>query len=36
MQHLRQLIKKAVDDLQKEKNTGAAKALFRYLRSIIQ
>ena len=34
VQQLRQLIKKAVDDQQKEKNTGAAKALFRYLRSI--
>lgn len=36
VQCLRQLIKKAVDDQQKEKNTGAATALFRYLRSIIQ
>lgn len=36
MQQLRQLIKKAIDDKQKEKNTGAAKALFRHLRSIIQ
>ena len=36
VQHLRQLIKKAVDDQQKEKNTGAAKALFRYLRSSIE
>jgi ribosome-associated protein len=35
VQQLRQLIKKAVDDQQKEKNTGAAKALFRYLRSCI-
>lgn len=35
VQQLRQLIKKAVDDLQKEKNTGAAKSLFRYLRSCI-
>lgn len=35
MQQLRQLIKKAVDDQLKEKNTGAAKALFRFLRSII-
>lgn len=35
VQYLRQLIKKAVDDQQKEKNTGAAKALFRYLRSSI-
>ncbi|KTC91512.1 ribosome-associated protein [Fluoribacter dumoffii] len=36
VQHLRQLIKKAVDDQQKEKNSGAAKALFRYLRSSIE
>lgn len=35
VQHLRQLIKKAVDDQQKDKNTGAAKVLFRYLRSFI-
>ncbi|MDR3442072.1 MAG: ribosome biogenesis factor YjgA [Legionella sp.] len=35
VQQLRQLIKKAVDDQKKEKNTGAAKALFRYLRSVI-
>lgn len=32
VQQLRQLIKKAVDDQSKEKNTGASKALFRYLR----
>lgn len=36
LQLLRQLIKKAVDDQLKEKNTGAAKALFRYLRSSIK
>lgn len=36
VQHLRQLIKKAVDDRLKEKNSGAAKALFRYLRSVIK
>ncbi|STY27862.1 alpha helix protein [Legionella wadsworthii] len=36
VQQLRQLIKKAVDDQLKEKNTGAAKALFRYLRSTIE
>lgn len=36
VQQLRQLIKKATDDQIKEKNTGAAKALFRYLRSSIQ
>ncbi|AUH71411.1 ribosome biogenesis factor YjgA [Legionella sainthelensi] len=33
VQHLRQLIKKAVDEQQKDKNLGASKALFRYLRS---
>lgn len=32
VQQLRQLIKKAVDDHAKAKNTGASKALFRYLR----
>ncbi len=32
VQPLRQLIKKAVDDQAKQKNTGASKALFRYLR----
>ena len=36
VQQLRQLIKKAVDDQLKEKNSGAAKALFRYLRSSIK
>jgi ribosome-associated protein len=36
VQQLRQLIKKAVDDRLKEKNSGAAKALFRYLRSTIK
>jgi ribosome-associated protein len=36
VQQLRQLIKKAVDDLQHEKNTGASRALFRYIRSFIQ
>lgn len=36
VQHLRQLIKKAIDDKQQEKNTGAAKALFRQLRNIIK
>ncbi|WP_133131207.1 ribosome biogenesis factor YjgA [Legionella yabuuchiae] len=35
VQGLRQLIKKATDELQKEKNTGASKALFRYLRSVM-
>ncbi|KGP63798.1 hypothetical protein EP47_06165 [Legionella norrlandica] len=36
VQQLRQLIKKALDDQAKEKNTGAAKTLFRYLRSSIK
>ncbi len=36
VQQLRQLIKKAIDDQVKEKNTGAATALFRYLRSNIK
>ena len=36
VQHIRQLIKKAVDELKKEHPTGASKALFRYLRSFIQ
>lgn len=36
VQHLRQLIKKAIDDQLKARNSGAATALFRYLRSCIQ
>jgi len=36
VQHLRQLIKKTIEDQTKEKNTGAATALFRYLRVIIK
>ena len=36
VQHLRQLIKKAVEEQTKEKHTGASKALFRYLRSCLQ
>ncbi|BCA93963.1 hypothetical protein TUM19329_03240 [Legionella antarctica] len=36
VQQLRQLIKKAVEDRLKEKNSGAAKVLFRYLRSSIK
>ena len=36
VQHLRQLIKKAVDEQHKEQHTGASKALFRYLRSCLQ
>ena len=36
VQQLRQLMKKATEDQQKEKNSGAAKALFRYLRSCIK
>ena len=35
VQQLKQLVKKAVDDKLKEKNTGAAKALFRYIRSVV-
>ena len=35
IQQLRQLLKKAIDAQKKEKNTGAAKALFRYLRSCV-
>jgi len=33
IQQLRQLIKKAVDEQKKEQHTGAAKALFRFLRT---
>lgn len=36
LQQLRQLIKKAVEDQLQEKNTGGAKALFRFLRSTIK
>ncbi|KTD14954.1 DUF615 domain-containing protein [Legionella israelensis] len=36
IQHLRQLVKKAIDEQQKGKNTGASKTLFRYLRLYIQ
>lgn len=35
VQHLRQLIKKAVDEHKREQHTGASKALFRYLRSCL-
>lgn len=35
IQLLRQLVKKAIDEQQKEQNSGAAKALFRFLRSTI-
>ena len=35
-QQLRQLIKKAVDEQQRQQHTGAAKALFRYLRSCLE
>ena len=35
VQQLRHLIKKAVDDKSKDKNTGASKALFRYLRPFL-
>lgn len=33
---LRQLIKKAVDEVDKDQATGASKALFRYLRSCLE
>lgn len=36
VQHLRQLIKKAIDEQAKELHTGAGKALFRYLRPYFQ
>jgi ribosome-associated protein len=36
IQKLRQLIKKATDDKLKQKNSGAALALFRYIRSCIE
>lgn len=36
IQQLRQLIKKAVDEQNKELHTGAGKALFRYLRACLQ
>lgn len=35
VQQLRQLIKKAVDEHQRQQHTGASKALFRYLRSCL-
>lgn len=35
VQHLRQLVRNAVKDADNEKNTGAAKKLFRYLKSIV-
>lgn len=35
IQFLRQLIKKAIDEHSRGKNLGAAKALFRYLRSCV-
>ncbi len=35
VQHLRQLIKKAVDEQNKQQHLGASKALFRYLRSCL-
>ena len=35
IQQLRQLIQKARDDLKKQKNTGAQKALFRFIRSCL-
>ena len=36
VQQLRQLIKKAIEDQAKEQNTGAHRALFRSLRSIVK
>lgn len=36
VQQLRQLIKKAIEDQLKQRNTGAATALFRYVRSCIK
>lgn len=36
LQHLKQLIKKAVEELTKSQPTGASRALFRHLRSYIQ
>lgn len=36
VQQLRHTIQKAIDDKLQQKNTGGAKALFRYLRSIIK
>lgn len=36
VQHLRQLIKKVINEQNKEQHTGASKALFRYLRSCLQ
>lgn len=35
VQHLRQLVKKAMDEQIHQKNLGASKALFRYLRSLL-
>lgn len=36
VQHLRSLVRNAKKDREKEKNTGAAKKLFQYLRSLSQ
>ncbi len=36
LQHLKQLIKKAIEEQSKELHTGASRALFRYLRSCLQ
>lgn len=36
VQHLRQLIKKAIEEHQKQKNLGASKALFRFLRACLE
>jgi len=34
IQHLRQLVRNAKKDIQNEKNTGASRKLFKYLRSV--
>lgn len=36
LQHLKQLIKKAIEEQTKEQNTGAGRALFRHIRSYTQ
>jgi ribosome-associated protein len=36
IQQLRQIIQKAMQDRQKERNTGGAKALFRFIREVIE
>ncbi|KTC64783.1 alpha helix protein (plasmid) [Legionella adelaidensis] len=36
VQQLRQLVKKAIEEQQKQQNKGAARALFRFLRSCVE